>query len=47
MTFMTIAKATLLASVMMTGAATACEVTLRSSDTHPDGYPETDYQTEV
>ncbi|CUA92671.1 TRAP transporter substrate-binding protein [Pannonibacter indicus] len=39
MTFMTIAKATLLASVMMTGAATACEVTLRSSDTHPDGYP--------
>ena len=39
MTFMTIAKATLLASVMMTGAATACETTLRSSDTHPDGYP--------
>ena len=39
MTFMKIAKATLLASVMMTGAVTACEVTLRSSDTHPDGYP--------
>ncbi len=39
MTFMKIAKATLLASVMMTGAATACETTLRSSDTHPDGYP--------
>ncbi len=29
----------LLASVAMTGAAAACEVTLRSSDTHPDGYP--------
>ncbi|SUA99442.1 TRAP-type mannitol/chloroaromatic compound transport system, periplasmic component [Pannonibacter phragmitetus] len=39
MTFMKIAKAALLASVMMTGAATACETTLRSSDTHPDGYP--------
>nr|WP_115336519.1 TRAP transporter substrate-binding protein [Pannonibacter phragmitetus] len=36
---MKIAKAALLASVMMTGAATACETTLRSSDTHPDGYP--------
>ncbi|MEH0071178.1 TRAP transporter substrate-binding protein [Pannonibacter sp. Pt2-lr] len=39
MTFMKIAKTALLASVMMTGAATACETTLRSSDTHPDGYP--------
>jgi tripartite ATP-independent transporter DctP family solute receptor len=32
--------AALLASAAMTGAALAdCEVTLRSSDTHPDGYP--------
>ncbi|KJZ21280.1 C4-dicarboxylate ABC transporter [Loktanella sp. S4079] len=31
--------AALLASVAMASAATACEVTLRSSDTHPDGYP--------
>ena len=31
---------TLLATVAMAGAAWAeCEVTLRSSDTHPDGYP--------
>jgi tripartite ATP-independent transporter DctP family solute receptor len=29
----------LLASVALTGGAFACEVTLRSSDTHPDGYP--------
>jgi tripartite ATP-independent transporter DctP family solute receptor len=29
----------LLLSVAMTGATMACEVTLRSSDTHPDGYP--------
>ncbi len=29
----------LLASVAMTSAAAACETTLRSSDTHPDGYP--------
>ena len=30
----------LLASVALAGAAAAeCEVTLRSSDTHPDGYP--------
>ena len=29
----------LLASVAMTSAAMACEITLRSSDTHPDGYP--------
>ena len=31
--------ATLLASVAMAGAAGACEITLRSSDTHPEGYP--------
>ncbi|WP_099823278.1 TRAP transporter substrate-binding protein [Oceaniglobus indicus] len=31
--------AALLASAAMTGAAFACETTLRSSDTHPDGYP--------
>ncbi|WP_428926803.1 TRAP transporter substrate-binding protein [Marinibacterium sp. SX1] len=39
---MTYAKsigAALLASVAMASAATACEITLRSSDTHPDGYP--------
>jgi tripartite ATP-independent transporter DctP family solute receptor len=29
----------LLAGVALTGAAAACEVTFRSSDTHPDGYP--------
>lgn len=29
----------LLASAAIAGAATACEVTFRSSDTHPDGYP--------
>lgn len=29
----------LLASVALSGAAMACETTLRSSDTHPDGYP--------
>lgn len=29
----------LLASAAMTLAANACETTLRSSDTHPDGYP--------
>ncbi|MFC4671886.1 TRAP transporter substrate-binding protein [Seohaeicola nanhaiensis] len=29
----------LLASVALAGAATACERTLRSADTHPDGYP--------
>ncbi len=26
-------------SLAMGGAALACEITLRSSDTHPDGYP--------
>lgn len=31
--------AALLASVAMASAAAACDVTLRSSDTHPDGYP--------
>lgn len=31
--------AALLASAAMLSAANACEVTLRSSDTHPDGYP--------
>ena len=35
-----LAATALLASVAMTGAALAeCETTLRSSDTHPDGYP--------
>lgn len=29
----------LLAGVAFAGAAAACEVTLRSSDTHPEGYP--------
>jgi len=31
--------AALLAGTVLAGAASACEVTLRSSDTHPDGYP--------
>jgi tripartite ATP-independent transporter DctP family solute receptor len=31
--------AALMAGTMIAGAASACEVTLRSSDTHPDGYP--------
>lgn len=31
--------ATLLATAALTSAAVACEVTLKSSDTHPDGYP--------
>ena len=31
--------ATLLFTSAMVSAASACEVTLRSSDTHPDGYP--------
>lgn len=31
--------AALLASVAFVSAASACEVTLRSSDTHPEGYP--------
>ncbi len=31
--------AALLASVALVSAAAACEVTLRSSDTHPEGYP--------
>ncbi len=29
----------LVLSVALTGASMACDVTLRSSDTHPDGYP--------
>ncbi|MBB94113.1 MAG: C4-dicarboxylate ABC transporter [Rhodobacteraceae bacterium] len=39
---MTYAKsigAALLASAAMITSASACEITLRSSDTHPDGYP--------
>ncbi len=31
--------ATLMAGVAFAGGAFACDVTLRSSDTHPDGYP--------
>lgn len=31
--------ATLLGATTLAGAAFACETTLRSSDTHPDGYP--------
>jgi tripartite ATP-independent transporter DctP family solute receptor len=31
--------ATLMAGVAFAGGAFACEVTLKSSDTHPDGYP--------
>ena len=31
--------AALLSTAAMVSAASACEVTLRSSDTHPDGYP--------
>jgi tripartite ATP-independent transporter DctP family solute receptor len=31
--------AALMAGAMTAGAASACETTLRSSDTHPDGYP--------
>ena len=39
MTYMKSIGATLLASVAMISTATACEITFRSSDTHPDGYP--------
>ncbi|NUB43212.1 TRAP transporter substrate-binding protein [Fertoebacter nigrum] len=39
MTFTTSLTAALLASVALAGSALACETTLRSSDTHPDGYP--------
>lgn len=40
MTYFKTLTAALLASATMAGAAFAeCEVTLRSSDTHPDGYP--------
>ncbi len=39
MTYMKTLGAALLASAAMATAAAACEVTLRSADTHPDGYP--------
>ncbi len=40
MTTLRTTMAALLASAALTGAALAeCEITLRSSDTHPDGYP--------
>lgn len=39
MTYTKTLGAALLASVAMVSAASACEVTLRSSDTHPEGYP--------
>jgi tripartite ATP-independent transporter DctP family solute receptor len=39
MTLMKTLAVALLASTAMTLQAAACEVTLRSSDTHPDGYP--------
>lgn len=32
-------SAALVASVAMVATASACEITLKSSDTHPDGYP--------
>ncbi|NDR58481.1 TRAP transporter substrate-binding protein [Aliiruegeria sabulilitoris] len=32
-------SAALLASVAMASASVACEITLKASDTHPDGYP--------
>ncbi|MGO4915141.1 TRAP transporter substrate-binding protein [Pseudogemmobacter sp. W21_MBD1_M6] len=39
MSYVKTIMAGLLASAAMATAVTACEVTLRSSDTHPDGYP--------
>ncbi len=33
------ALSALVLSIALTGASMACDVTLRSSDTHPDGYP--------
>ncbi|MBL4917167.1 TRAP transporter substrate-binding protein [Szabonella alba] len=39
MTYMKTLSAALMASAAMATAAAACEVTLRSADTHPDGYP--------
>lgn len=39
MTYAKTLGAALLASVALASAATACEITFRSSDTHPDGYP--------
>jgi tripartite ATP-independent transporter DctP family solute receptor len=37
--FKTLTAALLASASMATGALAECEVTLRSSDTHPDGYP--------
>jgi tripartite ATP-independent transporter DctP family solute receptor len=42
MTRMTKIAAALLASAAFAGAAGACEITFKSSDTHPDGYPTVD-----
>ncbi|MBV0912224.1 TRAP transporter substrate-binding protein [Anianabacter salinae] len=39
MTYFKTLGAALLASAAMASAAAACEITLRSSDTHPEGYP--------
>lgn len=39
MTYFRTLGAALLTSVALVTGATACEITLRSSDTHPDGYP--------
>ena len=39
MTKFTKIAAALMASTMLAGAAQACETTLRSAETHPDGYP--------
>ncbi|MFN3825961.1 MAG: TRAP transporter substrate-binding protein [Pseudorhodobacter sp.] len=39
MTYMKTLTAALLASAAMATAGIACETTLRSADTHPDGYP--------
>lgn len=39
MTIKTTFTTALLATTLLAGAASACEITLRSSDTHPDGYP--------
>jgi tripartite ATP-independent transporter DctP family solute receptor len=39
MRLMKTALGALLLSLTMTGASMACDITFRSSDTHPDGYP--------
>jgi len=39
MTYKTLAASLLASAAFATSAFAACEVTLRSSDTHPDGYP--------